>query len=240
MNKLAVICCSAAFCLFAANTNAQKSKAFSGSVKFEIKYEGDFDLQQLSKAPRETEQLIFGNYTKTTQNLGGAIMHRLDMVDSIVTLLDTPTEKYAISTGTVKQEENENEEKNYVIRKRADSKDICGYNCQGYDIVVTVKSEEEEEDRQVTIVVYTTEAIGIDSNINKHTAPGLKGFVLYQERPAGEGKKIITQAVEVKKKKVQPIEFSIPSNYKYFTQETWMEYVRQMQGGQAGDEDDDF
>lgn len=240
MNKIAVICCSAAFFLFAANTHAQKSKAFSGSVKFEIKYEGDFEPQQLAKAPREKEQLISGNFTKTTQNLGGAFMHRLDMVDSVITLIDAPTEKYAISSGALK-DKNSEEGKNYVIRKREDTKDICGYTCQGYDIVITVKNEEEEEEeeeRQITIVVYTTEAIGIDSNINKHFAAGLKGFPLYQEQPAGEGKKIITQAVEVKKKKLNPIEFSIPANYKYFTQEQWMAYVRQIQGGQQEDDED--
>ena len=68
-----------------------------------------------------------------------------------------------------------------------------------HDITVTNK---EDEEKTVTFLVYTTEEIGIDEKINASSVPGLKGYALYQEQPAGEGKKIISEAVEVKKKKV--------------------------------------
>lgn len=253
MKKLAIISLMAACCLMNGTSMAQKNKAFTGSVKFEIKYEGDFEPQQLANAPREKEQLISGNFTKTTRNLGGAFLHEIDMVDSIVRLWDLPNEKCAVTIPTPKKEDDGSKEKNYVIQKRSDSKVICGYNCQGYDIIVTVKSksedddddddeEEEAEERKITITVYTTNEIGIDSNINSHFVPGLQGYSLYLEQPAGEGKKVINQAVEVKKKKINAIEFSIPANYKYFTPEQWNEYVRKMQqqAGGGNDEDDDY
>ena len=194
MRKLAVISIMAACCLWSGGSMAQKSKAFTGSVKYEIKYEGDFEPQQLANAPREQEKLISGNFTKITRNLGGAFRHDIDMVDSIVWLWDIPGEKCAVTIPTLKKENDEEKEKNYVIEKRNDTKDICGYNCQGYDIIVTVKhkddeddEDEEAEERKITILVYTTEEIGIDSNINSHFVPGLKGFPLYIEQPAGEG-----------------------------------------------------
>ena len=246
MKKLAVISLMAACCLLSSKSMAQKSKAFTGSVKFEIKYEGEFEPQQLANAPREKEQLISGNFTKTSRDLGGAFLHQIDMMDSIVNLWDLPGEKCAVTIPTPKKEGEEDKEKNYVIQKRSDTKDICGYNCQGYDIIVTVKSkddeEDEEEERKITIIVYTTEEIGIDSNINCHFVPGLQGFPLYQEQPAGEGKKVITQAIEVKKKKINAIEFSIPANYKYYTPKAWNEHIRELQekSGEDEEEDEDF
>lgn len=221
-------------------TMAQKTKTFAGSIKYEIKYEGDFEPQKLANAPREINKIINGNFTKTTQNLGGAVRHQIDMLDSVLILIDAPTDKIAIGVPIKKNEDAEEGEKNYKIVKREDTKNICGYECQGYDINITVKNDDEEEDRIVTYTMYTTTEIGIDSNINKNSIPGLQGYPLYTCQPAGEGKSVITQAIEVKKKKINPIEFSIPSNYKYYTIEQWNEYLRSMQGGAADDEDEDF
>jgi hypothetical protein len=243
MKKTFVIGICALLCLCGGKTMAQKGKAFTGSVKFEIKYEGDFEPQQLANAPRENEQLVSGNFTKTTHNLGGAFMHQIDMLDSIVRLWDLPGEKCAVTIPTPKKE-NEEQKRNYVIKKRTDTKEICGYQCQGYDIIVTVTKDDEEdedeaEERTVTILVYTTEEIGIDSNINSHFIPGLQGFPLYKEQPAGEGKKIVYQAIEVKKKKINAIEFSIPSNYKYYTPKEWNEHIRELTGKSGEDEEDE-
>ena len=241
MKKIAVICLSAAMLAVCGKTMAQKTKTFAGSIKFEIKYEGDFEPQQLANAPREVDKVVFGNYTKTTQMLGGggAVRHQIDMTDSMLILIDAGTEKVAIGIPVKKKDESEESEKNYKIVKRADTKNICGFECQGYDINITVKDEDEEEEKTITYTMYTTTEIGIDSNINKNSIPGLQGYPLYTSQPAGENKTVISQAIEVKKKKINPIEFSIPSNYKYYTIEQWNEYVRSMQGG-AADDDEDF
>lgn len=242
MKKIAIVCLGAALMCMGGKTMAQKTKSFSGSIKFEIKYEGDFEPQQLANAPREVNKVIFGNFTKTTQLLGGGgvVRHQIDMLDSMLILIDAATEKVAIGIPIKKKDEGEESEKNYKIVKRTDTKNICGYECQGYDINITVKDEDEEEDKIVTYTMYTTTEIGIDSNINKNSIPGLQGYPLYTSQPAGENKTVISQAVEVKKKKINPIEFSIPSNYKYYTIEQWNEYIRAMQGDASSDDDEDF
>ena len=249
MKRTTVIVFCALVCLCGGKVMAQKNKAFTGSVKFAVKYEGDFEPQQLAKLPTESEWLISGNFKRTTRDLGGAFMHQIDMVDSVVQLWDLPMEKSAVSIPTPIKKDTNDGKKNYVINKRNDTKNICGYDCQGYDIVVTVKNDDEDEDeddedeeaepKTDTITVYTTMEIGLDSNINCHFAPGLQGYPLYQEQPAGEGKKVISEAVEVKKKKINPIEFSIPSNYKYYTVEQWKAHVRELQGGGGEDDDDE-
>ena len=246
MKKLAIISLMAACCLLGGKSMAQKGKSFAGSVKFGIKYEGDFEPKQLVNAPQESEQIISGKFTKTTHNLGGAFMYQIDMIDSIVRLWDLPGEKCAVTIPTP-EKENDTSKRNYVIQKRSDTKDICGYQCQGYDIVVTVmKNEDEDEDedeetapKTVTITVYTTTEIGIDSNINCHFIPGLQGFPLYKEQPAGEGKKVVYEAIEVKKKKINAVEFSIPSNYKYYTPKEWNEHIRELTGKSGEDEEDE-
>lgn len=241
MRKFAVICLSAAMLTVCGNAMAQKTKSFAGNIKFEIKYEGDFEPQQLANAPREVDKIVFNNFTKITQNMGSTVRHQIDMVDSMLILIDAGTEKVAIGIPIKKNEEDEESKKNFAIVKRTDTKNICGYECQGYDINITVKEEDEEDEKTITYTMYTTTEIGIDSNINKNSIPGLQGYPLYTLQPAGENKTIISQAIEVKKRKIKPIEFAIPSNYKYYTVEQWNEYVRTIQGGASSeDEDEDF
>ncbi len=232
MKKLATLCLSLVLLAGMGEVTAQKTKSFAGTIKFSIKYEGDFDPQQLANAPLEQSETVMGNFTRSTQDLQGAYRHTINVVDSTIYLLDLPTEKiaYAVPASLI-QESLENV--NFEIKKREDTKVICGYTCQGYDITVTNK---EDEEKTVTFLVYTTEEIGIDEKINASSVPGLKGYALYQEQPAGEGKKIISEAVEVKKKKVSEFDFMIPANYKYYT----IEELQAKFGQQGGDEDDDF
>ena len=66
----------------------------------------------------------------------------------------------------------------------------------------------------------------------------MQGFPLYKEQPAGEGKKVVYEAIEVKKKKINAVEFSIPSNYKYYTPKEWNEHIRELTGKSGEDEED--
>lgn len=238
MKKFFSICVLAAMICGAGNVSAQKSKSFSGTVRFSIQYEG-FESQQIANAPKENMETIMGNFTRSTQDLGGAFRHTLNLVDSTVILLDIPIEKMAVSIPATSTEEQLSKI-NFDIKKRADTKTICGYVCQGYDITITPKEQEEDEEeaKPVYILVYTTEEIGIDENINRSSCPGLKGYVLYQEQHVDEGKTIITEAVEVKKKKVSEFDFMIPANYNYYTPEAFNKHLRELQGG-ASDEDED-
>ena len=246
MKRLFKICVIAILLLCSGKMMAQKKNYFSGTVKFSIEDKGDFDPQKLANAPKENTETIKGNFTRSTQDLGGAFRHTINLVDSTVILLDIPTEKMAISVPASTTEKSL-EKLNFDIKKREDTKTICGYVCQGYDITISRKEGEEDDDDEdegdnspITFLVYTTEEIGIDENINRSTCPGLKGYVLYQEQPVGEGKIVITEAVEVKKKKVSDFDFMIPTNYKYYTPEAFAKHMRELQGMSGDDEDEDF
>ncbi|MBO4403175.1 MAG: hypothetical protein J5792_05780 [Bacteroidales bacterium] len=231
--------------LVCGNVTAQKNKSFSGTIKYSIRYEGDFDPQQLANAPTENTETIMGNFTRTSINIGIGYQHQIDMVDSITILFDIPMEKMAYSVPASRIDESFKQVQ-IEINKREDTKTICGYVCQGYDIVFTRNAEEEDEDeeevKKTVLLVYTTEDIGIDEKINHSSCPGLKGYPLYQEQQLDGNKKIITEAVEVKKKKVSEVEFMIPVNYNYYTPEAFKEHLRQLFGtsGSEDDEDDDI
>lgn len=247
MKKALNICVLAILLIGSSNLMAQKKKTFSGTVKFSIEYKGDFPAEQLANAPKENTETVRGNFTRSSQNLGGAFRHTINLVDSTIILLDLPIEKMAVSIPASTTEENL-ENVIFDIKKRTDTKTICGFVCQGYDIAIFPKDAEEEDDDEdddeeksdtVKILVYTTEEIGIDENINRSSCPGLKGYALYQEQHLDGNKTIITQAVEVKKKKISEFDFMIPANYNYYTLEAFNRHLHEL-NGVSDDEDEDY
>lgn len=210
---------------------AQKKKSFQGTVKFSIKYEGDIDPQELANAPTEASYMIAGNNTKISRDLGGAFRYDITVGDSgtMILLFDIPTQKIAVA---ITKEEMQEAQANikFTVTPSTETKVICGYTCKKYDITVgNIENESEQK-----MVVYTTEEIGLNEKINLDI-PGLKGYPLYQEQ-GNEKVKVITEAVEVKKKKISPAEFMIPEGYQKMTQEEFQEFVEKMQsGGQGGE-----
>ena len=229
MKRIIIIFIAAICCMNMSNLMAQKKKAFNGTVKFSIKYEGDLDPQALAKAPTEVNYLIFENNTKVTQDLGGAFRHVITVGDSGKTILlfDIPGQKMAV---VISKAENEEQRQGltYDIVEGSDTKEICGFVCKRYDITIT----NIEEDKQHKMFVYTTDKIGLDEKI-KFDIPGLKGYPLYQETE-NNGIKTIYEAVEVKKKKVSSAEFLIPEGYQTMTLDEFQELLKNAGGG--GDE----
>lgn len=234
MKKLSAFLLSAAIILASSsNIFAQKTKIFSGIISYEINYEG-FEPQQIANSPTQLTEMVKGNFIRRTENLGGGVFrHTIDVVDSVIYLLDLPIDKIAYSVpdslfGLSKKIKID-------IQKKDETKVICGFTCQKYDVIRSVEDDEEEEPRIDTIVVFTTDKIGINEDINRHYIPGLKGFCLRAEQPAGEGKKIVQEATKVKNKKISNTDFMMPINYRYLTLEQLQEYMKSLQGG--GDDD---
>lgn len=230
MKRIIILFIAAVCCLNMSDLMAQKKKAFTGTVKFSIKYEGDIDPQESAKAPTETSYLIAGNNTKVTNDLGGAFRHDITVGDSgkRIILFDFPGQKMAV---VVTKEENEEAQKafKFDIVDGNETKEICGFVCKRYDVTIT----NIEEDKETKLIVYTSDAIGLDEKINTDI-PGLKGYPLYQE-VKGETKKTIYEAVEVAKKKLSPAEFMIPEGYQVMTLDEFQQLLES--SGQGGDEE---
>jgi len=199
-------------------------KYFAGTVKVEIKYEGDIDPQK--HIPQELEYTIFENKTKTTVYNG--LVQIMQDGDAL-----TETQLWDLSMfgfgrlGTAVDREamqNQLSKKKFSYEERSDTKTICGYVCKGYNVTVIAIEEDEEEDddeddaTEIKLLIYTTTEIGKDGNINAFDYPGLSGFPMYSEFEKNDVKTIV-QVKEVKKGKIKAVDFMIPSDYKMYDKE---------------------
>ena len=220
VSTMAIICIMLSYSSFA-------QKYFAGTVKFETKYEGETNPQ--IHIPTEELQTIFENKMKTS--LYGGAMRTIQDGDSltITILIDIPQGRIG---HTSNREANEEDLLKYSFSytERTDTKNICGYECKGYDVVCIIDDDEEEETKELKWLVYTTKEIGKDENINAFRFPGLSGYPLYTERES-DGVKTITQAKEVKKAKIKALDFLIPSDYRMLTDEQWEPIRKQLSGG---------
>ncbi|HOF15473.1 MAG TPA: hypothetical protein PLF32_02810 [Bacteroidales bacterium] len=230
MKRITVTVLMVIFCFTSINSMAQKKKEFAGTVTFSIKYEGDIDPQKLANAPTSLTYLVAGNNTKLTINGQGYVQHVVSLGDSSqeLTIIDHPMQQLIIKKSKEDFEE-EREYLKYTITPSDETKTICGYVCKRYDVSI----ENIEDDSETKIICFTTEEIGQDERIN-FDVPGLKGYPLYQEQMIGDIK-IINEAVEVKKKKIKPVEFLMPANFTVITYDEYIEAVRK-----AAQEQEDF
>jgi hypothetical protein len=242
MKRLAFVLTIAIVC----TTGSYRSLAqnyFAGTVKFTVKYEGDINPQK--HRPHEETVLIYENKTKEFDWTWGDAYQMIYDGDSLTRTNIINVTGYG-SFGYIYESEAIDYvmlSRTYTYEERADTKNILGYECKGYNITVVMLegnddgwgSEEENEDEEgeeilktVKYVVYTTKEIGKDSNINAFTFPGLSGYPLYVEKIDGDVKEI-RQAKEVKKGKVKIYDFMIPSGCKMCKdQRTWWKEYRSL------------
>jgi hypothetical protein len=215
----------AVLCIFTAvDVNAQKSKAFAGTVKFSVKYEGDTDPQK--HVPYEFVYTILGNRQKIS-NQGFSQITDGDAV-TVTVLLEIPGNKM----GYVAKKEDVEESfavKKFTYTKGEETKTICGYVCTRYDITVF----DIEEDEEAKAILYTTTEIGDGNNINALSFPGLTGYPLYIEEDE-DGVKTIHEAIEIKKAKIKSVDFMIPSDYTiYSSQEEFQGKLKELFGSEG-------
>jgi hypothetical protein len=222
MRRLFSISIITALCFFAVTSaNAQKSKAFAGTVKFSTKYEGELDPQK--HVPGEQVYTIYGNKIKVNSPQSVVILNG-DAI-TVTFLLDVPGYRMGY-TQTKEEIKEEMAARKYTYVKGTETKVICGYTCTRYDITIY----DIEEDEEYKKIVYTTTEIGADTNINAFGHPGLTGFPLYEESEH-KGVKTIEEAIEVKKGKIKDVDFLVPGDYKMYTLEEFMEKIRELTGG---------
>lgn len=216
MKKVVAVLTIATICTAVSYKALAQKAPFAGTVKFEVKYEGDIDPQK--HIPYEISSTVFENKTKQTIFIGINIYVIQDGDALIQTvLIDHPQDRI----GYVDDREAVEDKllsKKFTYAEREDTKTICGYECKGYDVTCIVYNDDEDDDEaddktEIKWIVYTTKEIGKDNNINAFDFPRLSGFPLYMECEV-DGVKTISQAKEVKPSKVKAIDFLVPSNYK--------------------------
>lgn len=211
-----------AFCMFASiQTNAQKVK-FAGTVKFHVRFDGEIDPQK--HVPQDVMYTIFGNKIMAKQQIF-IQMQDGDAVTKTI-LIDYPGSRI----GYITQKKDIQEEQalaKYTYTKGNETKTICGYVCDKYEVSVY----DAEEDEETKFIVYTTTEIGNDNNINSLDYPGLTGYPLYTEIEK-DGIKTTIEATEVKKGKIKAVDFLLPSDYKiYDTAEEFGAAFQELFGG---------
>jgi len=216
---MAIICSTVSY-------QSYGQKYFAGTVKFEVSFEGDTDPQK--HIPHEFEVTIFENKEKILVYNG--TMQVIKDGDALTTTYLWDLSGFGGErVGRVEEKEQTSKVK-YAYEARGDTKNICGYECKGYNVTCTYMDEEYDEEVELKYFVYTTTEIGKDANINAIGSPGLSGYVLYSEFEK-DGVKRITQVKEVKKGKVKAVDFMIPSNYKMYNKEEWEELMQKIFGG---------
>ena len=222
---VAIICTTVSY-----ESSAQKS--FAGTVRFEVKFEGDIDPQK--HGPSEPiVYTIFENKEKTS--LYNGVIQTIKDGDALTetNLVDWPGYARIGHTASKESKQKDLSRKKYSYVERADTKNICGYECKGYDVTLVIKDEDDDDDEEgeeTKYIVYTTKEIGKDDNINALDHPGLSGYPLYMEFEK-DGVKTIIQAKEVKKGKIKAVDFLIPSDYKMCSDEEFQEeFMKRVQG----------
>lgn len=230
MNRLMSIVTIAIVCTTVSYKSFAQKAPFAGTVKFETRYEGDIDPQK--HIPSEITYIVFENKTKQTIFMGINIylINNGDAMTKTV-LIDAPQGRIGF-TDDKDVVEDDLLKKKFTYTERTDTKNICGYECKGYDVTCVIMNEDEDDDEddvtEQKMIVYTTKEIGKDGNINSIDFPGLSGFPLYTEVEM-DGVKTIMQAKEVKKSKVKDTDFLIPSDYKMYEGEQ-KQQLKQMLG----------
>ncbi|MFH0894440.1 MAG: DUF4412 domain-containing protein [Bacteroidota bacterium] len=198
---------------------AQKTKAFEGTVTYEITYPG------MQIDPAQTGQLP----TSMTIKVKG-VKSRMDMVTGVVSqsvvsdatlrtqlvLLDVMGQKYAIRSTAADLDTAFNKIPPAKIELKTETKDIAGYACKK----ATVTEEEQTYD------IWYTEEIGPESNFANPSLHGIKGMLMeYETEQKGIKSKLTVKTV--KAEKIKDITFMQPAEYKELTKEE----IKSMFGG---------
>ena len=206
--------------LASGSAHAQKSKAFEGTLTYEITYPGmQIDPAQAGQLPTSMTIKIKG--TKTRQDMVVGVVSQSGISDAAtrtqIALIDMMGQKYAIRTTPADLDTAFKKIPAAKIELKSDTKEIAGYVCK--------KATVTEEDQ--TFDVWYTEEIGTESNFANPSMREIKGMLMEYESDMN-GIKMKMTVKSVKAEKVKDVLFMMPADYKELTKEE----VKAMFGGE--------
>lgn len=191
-------------------------KAFEGTIKYSIDYEGDIDAETLAAVPTSVTEMYKGTKVRKDQETAmysmGAITD--NATEETIILMDIPMMGEKIAFRQTKEDIEEakaemDEEIKPEYNETGETKEILGYTCKKVDVTIG-------ED---TYPVYYTTGIMMEANPN---ASGLFGDiegVILEYTTSQEGMVMHFIATEVKKQKLSADMFTIPEDYSEKTAE---------------------
>lgn len=202
----------------------KKGKAFSGTIEFELKYEG-MDPAQEAQMPKTITTIIKDNKSKTILDAGMYAMNTITDGDNetVLIYLDIMGQKMAYKQTKEELDKAQAEAVKPTVKLTDETKEIAGYTAKKAEITVI---DEETLEENVTIIWYTDE-IGVSSKANFASQhEGIDGFPLETVSKGNDVTQTMT-ATSVKKGKVKETEFLLPSDAKEMT----LEEFKEMFGG---------
>lgn len=198
---------------FATLVSAQKP--FAGTIKMHQSITGTDDPNILAEAESDWEVTVWGNYTKTIQNVqegfgiiaitngdAGTVLTVLDIMSYGKYYFEMPADKLKEKNKTIKWE----------FTPTGEKMTIAGYECDKINATVTNLETDETE----SLVLYTSTAVNPNPEINFVEYPGLAGYPLRTEiKTDVEGTEVtvIREATELKaNKKLKVVDFMLPSD----------------------------
>lgn len=205
-------------------SGSKKGKAFTGTIEYELKYEG-MDPAQEAQMPKTISTIISGNKSKTVLDAGMYAMNTITDGDNetVLIYLDIMGQKMAYKQTKEDIDKAQADAVKPTVKLIDETKQIAGYTAKKAEITVI---DEETLEENVTVIWYTDE-LGISSKANfANQHDGIDGYPLETISKGNEVTQIMT-ATSVKKGKVKDTEFLLPSDAKEMT----LDEFKEMFGG---------
>jgi len=203
---------------FAYSVNAQKTKAFQGTITYDITYTGaNITPAEKAQLPVTSTVTVKDCKTKTEMVTGPVTQAAITdgATKSEIVLIDYMGTKYALKLSTAEISEGMAKATMPKVTLTPDTKVIAGFTCKKA-ILTTV-----QEDSSITKdTIYYTEEIGCSDLNFSSTFKDIPGAILeYTEYIAQIEATSVYKAKEVKKSKISDNIFLIPSDYQEVTKE---------------------
>lgn len=198
----------------------KKGKVFTGTIEYELKYEG-MDPAQEAQMPKAITTIIKENKSKTILDAGMYAMNTITDGDNetVLIYLDIMGQKMAYKQTKEEIDKAQEEGIKPTVKLIDETKEIAGYTAKKAEITVI---DEETLEENVTVIWYTNE-IGVSSKANfANQHEGVDGFPLETISKGNDVTQIMT-ATSVKKGRVKATEFLLPSDAKEMTLEEFKE-----------------
>jgi len=218
MNFLKTFCIAVLAISFSFSVSAQK--LFSGIIEYEISYtDADLDAATMAMLPKSMLIEVSGKRSKLEQQQGILNIIKINNAENktSIVLLDVMGQKYAIRTSAEEIEKALADMPKPQITYTDETKMIAGVKAQKAIVIFT-----EEDGTETIEEVYFAPEIG-GENFNFDTPyRDIKGALLEYGND-NEMFKSKMVAKTIKKKKIKPTAFLIPTDYKEVTSEELQE-----------------
>lgn len=203
---------------FATSVNAQKTKAFQGTITYDITYTGA-NITPAEKAQLPTTSTVTVKDCKTKTEMVTGPVTQAAITDGATktetVLIDYMGTKYALKLSVTDIAEGMAKVNLPKVELTTDTKVIAGFTCKKA-ILTTVL----EDSSMIKDTIYYTEEIGCSDLNFSSTFKDVPGAILeYTEYIAQMEATSVYVAKEVKKGKISDNVFLIPSDYQEVTKE---------------------